>query len=189
MIEIERGRWDWPVSAVVGSGQQLPKVSIAYTAMGLFMEKRLCAACRHFFRPRPQVPRQSYCRAPACQRERRLRWQEAKRRTDPDYRENQRHAQKAWCERNADYWRDYRRKHPEYRERNKAQQRVRNLNRMKGAIAKKDVSAPTGALQSGLYRIVPSGLNGIAKTDVWIAEITWISESPSPLCGRCKERT
>lgn len=107
------------------------------------MEKRLCAACRQLFSPRPQVPRQSYCRAAVCQRERRRRWQEAKLRTDPDYRENQRSAQKAWCRRNSDYWREYRRTHHEYRERNKAQQRVRNRNGAKPKIAKMDSSLPT----------------------------------------------
>jgi hypothetical protein len=39
--------------------------------MGIFMENKLCVACDQPFQPRPQVPHQSYCSAPDCQRERR----------------------------------------------------------------------------------------------------------------------
>ncbi len=152
------------------------------------MDKRLCAACRKQFRPRPQVPRQIYCRDAACQRERRRRWQEAKRQDDPDYQENQRHAQHAWCVRNPDYWREYRRTHPDYREVNRQQQRARRHGEAKPSVAKMDVSAPKEALKSGVYRIVPMQVNGVAKMDAWTAEITWISSLSGTLCGRCKER-
>jgi len=79
------------------------------------MEFRQCEACRQPFRPRPQNPDQCFCSAAACQRERRRRWQAAKRQSDPDYRENQKCAQKAWAERHPDYWRTYRDQHPEVR--------------------------------------------------------------------------
>lgn len=59
------------------------------------MEYRQCKACRQPFRPRPQNPDQCFCSAAACQRERRRRWQAAKRQNDPDYRDNQKRAQKA----------------------------------------------------------------------------------------------
>lgn len=153
------------------------------------MEKRLCVACRQLFRPRPQSPRQTYCRSRACQRERRRRWQEAKLRTDPDYRENQQNAQGAWCERNPDYWREYRRMHPDYRERNKAQQRARRHAEAIVGVAKMDASKPSGSLKPGLYRIVPTPGKGVAKMDAWTAEITWISGLSGPPCARCKERT
>ncbi len=64
-----------------------------------------CAGCRRLFRVRAQVRGQRYCAARACQRVRRKRWQRAKRRTDPDYRENQARAQEAWRIRHPDYWR------------------------------------------------------------------------------------
>ena len=66
------------------------------------MERKRCTACKRSFHPRPQTPRQTYCKAPACQRERRRRWQQQKRHADPDYRENQARAQRAWLERNPD---------------------------------------------------------------------------------------
>ncbi|WP_291994097.1 hypothetical protein [Candidatus Accumulibacter sp. ACC003] len=110
------------------------------------MEFRQCEACRQPFRPRPRNPDQCFCSAAACQRERRRRWQAAKRQSDPDYRENQKRAQKAWAERHPDYWRTYRDQHPEYVARNRARQRER-------------APAPTG----------------VAKMDAWMVEITVIS--------------
>ena len=39
------------------------------------MKSKPCAGCGLAFHPRPQSPKQAYCPAPACQRERRRRWQ------------------------------------------------------------------------------------------------------------------
>ena len=75
------------------------------------MEKlmtRTCANCGTTFQPRPQVPNQAYCSSPECQRARKQRWQQDKIRTDPDYRESQRDAQRAWLARNPGYWANYR---------------------------------------------------------------------------------
>ena len=153
-----------------------------------FMEKRLCAACRRLFKPRPQVPHQAYCAAAACQRERRRRWHKAKRGSDPDYHDNQRRAQRAWSSRNPDYWREYRRTHPGYRERNKILQRIRNRAQSNQAIAKMDVSGPATALLPGIYRIVACARGDVAKKNAWTAEISWISGINALTCARCKER-
>ena len=61
------------------------------------METKTCNACGHTFTPRPQNPNQTYCTDPACQRERRRRWQQKKRRDDADYRDNDARAGKAWA--------------------------------------------------------------------------------------------
>ena len=106
------------------------------------MEIRQCAACGHVISAASQVPQQCYCAAPACQRERRRRWQQAKRQSDPDYHDNQSRAQRAWRKRNPDYWREYRRDHPQYTERNRTQQRERNDRRREPLIAKMDASTP-----------------------------------------------
>uniref|UniRef100_UPI0026318B0C hypothetical protein n=1 Tax=Accumulibacter sp. TaxID=2053492 RepID=UPI0026318B0C len=111
--------------------------------------------------------------AAACQRERRRRWQAAKRQSDPDYRENQKHAQKAWAERNPDYWRTYREQHPEYVARNRARQRERALGR--AGVAKMDASKAEIALPSGTYRLSPVIDASLAKMDAWMVEITVIS--------------
>lgn len=154
-----------------------------------FMESRRCAACGQAFRPRPQISLQCYCAAPACQRERRRRWQQVKRQNDPDYHDNQVRAQRAWRKRNPDYWREYRRTHPKYRERNRAQQRKRNARQRTRPIAKMDASTRVLPVPSGIYRIGQARPTGIAKMDPWTVEITLLSA----LCGRpvkrCKERT
>jgi len=140
------------------------------------MESRRCAACGRHLRPRPQVPQQRYCAAAACQRERRRRWQQAKRRSDPDYRDNQARAQRAWHGRHPEYWREYRRTHPQYCERNRTQQRRRNGQRQRaGPIAKMDASRPRCPVPSGTYRLSPAAAAGIAKMDAWTVEITLLS--------------
>lgn len=153
------------------------------------MDSRRCAACGAAFRPRPQTPEQCYCSAKACQRERRRNWQLAKHRSDTDYRENQARAQRAWCERNPDYWRDYRQAHPEYLERNRARQRDRNSRQRERVIAKMDASQPNFPLPSGIYRISPAPPIGIAKIDAWTVEITRLSAAYREPVESCKERT
>ncbi|WP_082793556.1 hypothetical protein [Collimonas pratensis] len=141
------------------------------------MKSKHCAACGQIFYPRPQVPLQNYCAAPACQRERRRRWQEKKRQSDPDYQDNQSRAQQAWCKQHPDYWREYRITHPEYMKRNRTQQRERNEQARASSIAKMDASAPIFRLQSGIYRIAGVASAGIAKKNAWIVEITLVSET------------
>lgn len=44
-----------------------------------------CEACQRMFRPRPQNPNQKYCSEASCQRERKRRWQRAKRGVLPQH--------------------------------------------------------------------------------------------------------
>ena len=163
------------------------------------MSKKRCSACGRFFQTRPQVPHQSYCSSPGCQRERRREWQHIKLQSDPDYQDNQSRAQQAWSQRNPNYWRDYREAHPAYVVRNRALQQGRNAKSSASSIAKMDASNPSFPLPSGLYRLslvpdvqiakmdlsipttrLPSGIYslslvtdaGIAKMDAWTVEIT-----------------
>lgn len=132
------------------------------------MEKSRCRCCGKTFRPRPQVPNQKYCSQRACQNARKRAWQKDKRERDPDYRENQRSAQKRWAARNPHYWRRWREGHPAYQERNRQQQIERNARRQaraedveqpssgtRRAIAKSDVWTAETRLDSGTYRVVP----------------------------------
>ena len=153
------------------------------------MTIKRCAACNCEFRPRPQVPYQTYCSLPECQRKRRTRREQKKRRTDPDYRENQSRAQQAWLEHNPDYYRKYRAEHPESTERNREQQRLRNHARKNALIAKMVVSTQTIPLPSGRYQITPVPDVGIAKMDAWTVEITMLSTSCDDSADDCKERT
>jgi len=142
------------------------------------MQSMRCAACGLPFRPRPQVRQQKHCSSPACQRERRRRWQAARLRSDSDYRANQRAAQKAWSQRHPEYWRTYRQAHPEYTERNRTEQRGRD--RRRGAptdLAKMNASAPGSRLSSGTYRLAPVVPGVLAKMDAWTVQITVLSSA------------
>lgn len=132
-----------------------------------------CVCCGKSFEPRPQVPNQSYCSAPDCQRARKRQWQRAKLQSDADYRINQRAAQQAWSQRNQDYWRDHRDAHPEYVQRNREQQQARDQDRNIN-LAKMDVCD----LQSGLYRITRHPEFPRENGATWVVEIT-------PVCLTC----
>lgn len=147
-----------------------------------FMTTRSCAACHEPFTPRPNVPNQTYCSKPECQRERRRRWQRQKLKADPDYRANQAAAQRRWGERNGDYWRRYRRSHPTYTERNRRAQRQRNRKRAQAAsspsppgIAKMDPYPSQSPVASGTYRLVPVGGGDLAKMDAYLVEMHVLS--------------
>lgn len=103
-----------------------------------------CACCHKPFEPRAQVPGQTYCPLPDCQRARKRKWQQAKLQSDPDYRINQYSAQKAWSQRNQSYWQNYRRIQTEQERHNRKQQPPRNSD-----FVKMDACN----LPSGLYRI------------------------------------
>lgn len=137
------------------------------------MEKRWCTACGNPFEPRPQSPKQSYCNDPACQQARRRLWQRTKRRSDSDYVKNQLQAQRAWCERNPEYWRNYRDRHPDYTSHNRRQQTTRNQRRARATIAKSDVSTP---LTSGIYALSPTDPEMIAKMGVWTVRLTLLEK-------------
>lgn len=134
-----------------------------------------CKACGRLFRPHPQVPDQTYCSAPECQRERRRRWQQHKRLEDQQYRENDADHHKAWAAANAGYWKRYRDSHPDYADRNRSLQQDRNRRQAEAGIANEDASTPVSSFQSGRYRLVLVTAAGIANEDAWIVEITVIS--------------
>ncbi len=162
------------------------------------MEKRRCAACHKRFHSRAQSPTQAFCSAAECQRERKRRWQRAKRGADPDYRENDARSSRRWRQQHAGYWRAYRHSHPEYTARNRAQQRRRNQIRRSSAaardkqallsaspagIADRDASAGKTIPLSGTYQLIPVGRRGIANEDVWTAEISMLSEGCEDVGG------
>lgn len=125
------------------------------------MDNRWCTACGCEFTPNARTPKQSYCTEAACQRERKRLWQLLKRRSDPDYLDNQARAQRDWVARNHEYWREYRRSHPAYAERNRQQQRQRRRR----SVAKMDASRIRSSLANGLYELRPLDVRGVAKMD------------------------
>lgn len=153
------------------------------------MGKNRCMACGVRFQVRPQVPNQSYCSAPECQRARRSEWQRKKLQSDPDHRDNKARAQQAWCERNPDYWRQYRATHPDYVDRNRVKQLERNARMANQPIAKANASLANFPPFPGRYHINPVDSGGVAKKDVWTVEITQCPCLGPCTCSCCKDMT
>ena len=149
------------------------------------MQKRRCRACRRMFVPKAQAPGQCFCGDERCQKERRRCWQKMKRRSDADYRDNERRAQRSWTERHSQYWQDYRREHPEYTERNRRQQRDRDRCRREAEAASRvlangDASPSFLPLPSGTYElkpVLPEGSAMLANEDVWRVQIAVLPRS------------
>lgn len=151
------------------------------------MTTKRCACCGQTFRPRPQAPNQNYCSLPDCQRARKRHWHQNKLKSDPDYRGNQRDAQRAWLERNPDYWRNYRKTHPEYAERNRNRQRT-GASGNNNFPAKMDVWPPP-PLTPGLYRItLASGIDA-SSSGALVVEMTSVCVDCPCKKDACKERT
>lgn len=133
--------------------------------------------CGVLFTPCPQVPGQIYCSRKECQQARKREWNKKKFASDPEYQEARKDAQERWKSKNPNYWKDYRARHSKYTRRNREQQRIRNQNRKAPVtdIAKTDESISTNNTLTGRYKIIPIGLDMIAKTDEWIVEIIDIS--------------
>jgi hypothetical protein len=93
------------------------------------MQKRRCQSCGRVSAPKAQAPGQRNCEDQRCEREWRRCWQENKRKSDADYRDNESRAQRLWTEHHPDYWRKYRREYPASAERNRQQQRCRDRRR------------------------------------------------------------
>lgn len=146
-----------------------------------------CAGCGLAFQSRPQAPNQTYCTSPACQRIRKRQWQKNKLQSDPDYRGNQRDAQRAWQRSHPDYWRNYRDVNSEYADRSRHRQQsgpIRN-----NSSVKMDAWIPPVMLPPGLYKISPAKGYGVADGGNLVVEITPVCLDCPCKMDACKERT
>jgi len=151
---------------------------------------RRCLACGRPFHPFLHVPHQRFCSTPACQLERRRRWQRDRLRADADYRENQARAQADWRVRHTDYWRRYRTAHPAYLERNRVQQRTRNAARRSAEpVANMNVLPSVRPLASGFYILRRTFSTGIAKMNACTVHIAVLTAPGRPRAPDCKEMT
>lgn len=133
---------------------------------------RCCACCGKNFEVRPQVPNQSFCSVPECQRARKREWQKDKLRRDPDYQANQRAAQRAWSARNNSYWRDWRQAQQMSAPQGRADPAEKNVPRHASLSAPGVVKMDVSALPPDLYWISPRPDLPGASDGSWIAEIT-----------------
>lgn len=171
-----------------GAAKSSSQARSPYTVhMEKLMTFKHCAGCGQAFQPRPQTPNQAYCSAAACQRIRKRQWQQSKLQSDPDYRGNQREAQRAWQESNPGYWRHYRNVHQEYKDRSRDRQRTGSLNNKDGV--KMDVWIPPVMLSPGLYRIAPARGYEVSGGGIFVVEITPVCLDCPCQKDACKERT
>ncbi len=126
------------------------------------MLEKTCAHCLQSFLVRPQVPHQAYCAASECQRFRRSQWLKQRIRDDPDYRDNRARSQRAWLDRNPDYWKKYR--------------KARSLKETEPGVPP-EVDDAMHELMRGLYLLRIVGLPKAAKTDAWIVELSPMREA------------
>jgi hypothetical protein len=92
--------------------------------------------------------------------------------TDLDYRDNQSRRQRAWLDRNPDYWRTYR----------------SQADKTSSPPVSTAVMVATGTPLSGLYWI-KFRQDATAKSDAWIAEISLAGVECPCKKDACKERT
>ena len=128
------------------------------------------------------VPGQQYCSERKCQNQRRQKWRKQKMASDKDYKANQSDAQKRWCSKNQDYWQRYRDEHPHYVEGNRQLQRLRNARRSTDTrrrlpIAKRYALTEKKVNISGYYKLIPADNQLIAKSDVLLVKLDFISNA------------
>lgn len=148
------------------------------------MELKSCICCGQLFETRPQTPHQAYCSSPTCQRARKRLWQREKLKSDSDYRDNQRDAQRAWQKRHPDYWRQYRNAHPDYVVRSRSRQRGQSHSSFID-LAKMDVSP----IVTGLYWIRLADAPGHAAQPFRLVTIEPACVDCPCKTDACKERT
>ena len=142
---------------------------------------RCCINCSQSFAPLRNL-KQQYCSQGICQNARKRDWRKQKHADDPDYRLNQRGAERRWQQRNPEYWKQYRTNHPDYAHRNREQQRLRQRQRrLKEAIdrqkedasqfANSDAFLNQQAVKSGTYRMIPVTHPAFANSDALLVTI------------------
>jgi hypothetical protein len=95
--------------------------------------------------------------------------------TDPGYRKNQADSQRAWLDRNPDYWREYRAKGGG------------NATGITGVPVDEPKVGPP--YLSGLYRLRCVESSDLAKSDAWVVEITPVCLDCPCKKDVCKDRT
>lgn len=139
------------------------------------MKKNICIHCQKEFIPNPRVKNQRYCNNKVCQRVRKTKWQSKKMGGDPDYRDNQKRAQREWQKQHPGYYKAYRESHPEYTERNRLLQNIRNTQRCKDGrvnlIAKMDTLIKPFYSRKGAYFKLISQNPLIAKMDTLLVKL------------------
>jgi len=154
------------------------------------MQRLRCAHCNDLFTPAPQVPKQTYCSKPKCQKERRKQWQKNRLQSDPDYRDNQARAQKAWVEKNPDYWRELRQTKLDHENQIPSEQDFLTGAPLDSSVKMDSLTALQTlrkALFEGVFRLKVLAKPRNVKMEVWIVELSRIHEGYSPTSDASRE--
>ena len=154
------------------------------------MQRLRCANCNDLLTPTPQVPKQTYCSKPNCQKARRKQWQKNRLQSDPDYKANQSRAQKAWTEKNPNYWRELRQTGPDYGNSDLAEQDFLKQDPLKPSIKMDSLTATQNlkkALFDGVFRLKVLAQPQSGKMDVWIVELSSIHTGYSPILDSSRD--
>ena len=153
------------------------------------MTKIRCVHCGARFIPAPQVPNQAYCSKTNCQKERRRQWHKNKLQSDPDYRDNQSRAQKAWTDKNPNYWRQHRQDRPDYGNHPPSGQDSSAAQLRNPSVKMDSLNPPPilrKALQDGVFRLKVLAEPDGVKMDVWIVELSSIHAGSRQISRRVK---
>lgn len=108
---------------------------------------------------------------------------------DPDYRDNQSRIQRAWHDRNPDYWREYRNRPSKREPHNWAPETHESAPVIPVEPAKMDASNCPSKMPSGLYWIEVLPRQGPGKSGRLIVEITPVCADCTCKKDACKYRT
>ncbi len=156
------------------------------------MSQDICEHCGLPFECYRNRKDQRYCGKPECQKARKAKWQREKIRNNPQYKAEQKQAQKDWCDKTPGYWKRYRKDHPKVKTNNRIRQRIRNLKRRSKnqvlkalnedktdhalkVIAKMDALNRSNDRDHSQFWLVPV----IAKMDALKVELHLISKTPA----------
>ena len=138
------------------------------------MFQRPCRLCQGPFHPSRFHPKQSVCKAEACQQRRRREYHRRKVAADSVYRQVCNDSSQKWRAQNPDYWKRYREAHPEKAAQNRAQQQTRDQRRRVRDLANNNLALDLKSCAAGVWLFGPVAShlanNTLAATQVFIVE-------------------
>ena len=132
------------------------------------MKKPCCINCGKILDTPFRNPNQTYCNSSVCQRVRKRIWQKQKIASDPDYKANQRDAQKVWRNANPDYTKKNRIRQADRNQK----RRIHLQNQAANLIAKMDAFKSNNDMNTGVYQLIPITDGKIAKMDAMVVQLT-----------------
>jgi len=129
-----------------------------------------CKHCKRLVPANPRVKNQRYCGSKECQQARKSEWHRKKMKSDPYYAQRQNQSRQRWCDKNRDYWKNYRNTHTEYADRNRELQKQRDQKRRRRCV-KMDASDSSAFEMDASGEICVANTGGYAIPDRDLAKM------------------